>query len=149
MMHRILVMEDDGACCVALAEFLREAGHHVRCASDAETGLEALRHLPFDLLLLDVKIPEFNALPILKILRTRTTPIKVIAFTKDPVSIPPWENGRPVKTLQDMLDRIGAQALNARQWKNVNNKESRTPSRRGPISMTGRVKTGRSKRASY
>jgi CheY-like chemotaxis protein len=80
---RVLVIDDDRAVCDVVLHILRRAGFHAVGAYDGLTGLETARvHAP-DLILLDVKMPEFDGLQTLGRLRENpsTREIVVIAFT--------------------------------------------------------------------
>jgi two-component system, OmpR family, copper resistance phosphate regulon response regulator CusR len=55
---RILIIEDEKKTAAFLAKGLREAGFGVDIASDGETGLNAARDRKFDLLIVDVMLPE-------------------------------------------------------------------------------------------
>jgi CheY-like chemotaxis protein len=80
---RVLVIDDDRAVCDVVLHILRRAGFRAVGAYDGLTGLETARvHAP-DLILLDVKMPEFDGLQTLGRLRENpsTREIVVIAFT--------------------------------------------------------------------
>src|SRR5439155_1372662 len=55
---RILVIEDETKTAAFLAKGLREAGFVVDLARDGETGLERARAIRFDLLIVDVMLPN-------------------------------------------------------------------------------------------
>src|SRR6266705_6961811 len=55
---RILVIEDETKTAAFLAKGLREAGFVVDLAPDGETGLERARTTRFDLLIVDVMLPN-------------------------------------------------------------------------------------------
>jgi two-component system copper resistance phosphate regulon response regulator CusR len=55
---RILVIEDEKKTAAFLAKGLREAGFVVDLARDGETGLERARATRFDLLIVDVMLPN-------------------------------------------------------------------------------------------
>jgi two-component system copper resistance phosphate regulon response regulator CusR len=55
---RILVIEDEKKTAAFLAKGLREAGFVVDLAGDGETGLELARAAKFDLLIVDVMLPN-------------------------------------------------------------------------------------------
>ena len=55
---RILVIEDETKAAAFLAKGLREAGFVVDLARDGETGLERARAIRFDLLIVDVMLPN-------------------------------------------------------------------------------------------
>src|SRR5437773_9910797 len=55
---RILVIEDEKKTAGFLAKGLREAGFAVEIARDGETGLEKARAAKFDLLIVDIMLPN-------------------------------------------------------------------------------------------
>src|SRR6266487_4430564 len=55
---RILVIEDEKKTAAFLAKGLREAGFAVDLAPDGETGLEFTRTTKFDLLIVDIMLPN-------------------------------------------------------------------------------------------
>jgi two-component system copper resistance phosphate regulon response regulator CusR len=55
---RILVIEDEKKTAAFLAKGLREAGYVVDLARDGETGLDVARATRFDLLIVDVMLPN-------------------------------------------------------------------------------------------
>src|SRR5204863_7874223 len=55
---RILVIEDEKKTAGFLAKGLREAGFAVEIARDGETGLEKARANKFDLLIVDIMLPN-------------------------------------------------------------------------------------------
>jgi DNA-binding response OmpR family regulator len=61
-LHRILVVDDDQDTCRNLADILVDAGYSVTTAGDAANALASVRDAPFDLVLLDLKIPGTDGL---------------------------------------------------------------------------------------
>ncbi len=55
---RILVIEDEKKTAAFLGKGLREAGFVVDLARDGETGLERARAIKFDLLIVDIMLPN-------------------------------------------------------------------------------------------
>ena len=55
---RILVIEDEKKTAAFLAKGLREAGFVVDLAPEGETGLELARATKFDLLIVDIMLPN-------------------------------------------------------------------------------------------
>ena len=55
---RILLIEDEKKTAAFIAKGLSEAGYAVRTARDGETGLELASNSSFDLMLVDVMLPE-------------------------------------------------------------------------------------------
>ena len=61
MKARILVVDDDKVSCRLFTEVLEEEGHEVGNAYSGEEALERLRSEPYDLLLVDVRMPGTGA----------------------------------------------------------------------------------------
>jgi two-component system, OmpR family, response regulator len=68
---RILIAEDDAELAQGLAQSLREGGHAVDWVGDGLAADTALRGTPFDLLILDLALPEIDGFEVLKRLRSR------------------------------------------------------------------------------
>lgn len=63
---KILVIEDEKPICDLYVLILTKAGHQVKSAADGKAGLQVLEQESFDLLLLDIMLPEMNGLELLK-----------------------------------------------------------------------------------
>ena len=75
-MKRILLVDDDRALAGVVAAALTEEGFEVTQAHDGKAGLEAFTRGQFDLLLLDVLMPELDGLDVCRRVRkTSTVPI--------------------------------------------------------------------------
>ena len=59
-MASILVIEDDAELCVAVAEALKRDGHQVATARNGALGLRAFVADPFELVLVDMVMPEME-----------------------------------------------------------------------------------------
>jgi CheY-like chemotaxis protein len=82
---RILVAEDDPASLEMLQVYLESKGYEVGAAPDGNRALEMGASGEFDLLILDVHMPLYGGVEVLKMLRKRLLrhPIKIIALTAD------------------------------------------------------------------
>jgi len=79
----VLVADDDAATRDSIAETLRNEGFSVTTASDGKQALKLLAKSKFDVALLDVWMPRMNGLDVLKALRRKKAPPKVIAITSE------------------------------------------------------------------
>jgi len=79
---RILVAEDNPSNQRVLVEMLRRMGYRADCAADGRDVIEALERRSYDLIFMDVKMPEVNGIEATKEIRRRW-PIgpKIIAIT--------------------------------------------------------------------
>src|SRR6516162_7310655 len=86
----ILVVDDEVDTCRNLSDILTDLGYQVDMAHDGLTALEMARHKPYDVALLDLKMPGMDGLTLyreLRKLRAETVAIVVSAFAgKDTVS---------------------------------------------------------------
>jgi len=82
-MARILVVEDNPANMKLASLLLRNAGHEVLSAIDAESGLALARTEHPDLILMDIQLPGMDGLAATALLKQDplTTAIPVIAVT--------------------------------------------------------------------
>jgi DNA-binding response OmpR family regulator len=77
----VLVVEDDRMIAKGLGRALRQEGHAVDTVADGRSAAEALRAGSFDLVLLDLGLPERDGLEVLRELRARKDPTPVIILT--------------------------------------------------------------------
>jgi CheY-like chemotaxis protein len=84
MASTVLVVEDDRATRMGVAELLRGAGYEVTAVGTFEEGARILRTLPPDLLIADVRLGPFNGL---QLVISSPTPVPAIIMTgfADPV----------------------------------------------------------------
>jgi diguanylate cyclase (GGDEF)-like protein/PAS domain S-box-containing protein len=82
-MARILVIEDNQANMKLARILLRNAGHEVSCAVDAESGLTTARKEQPDLILMDIQLPGIDGLEATTLLKQSplTAAIPIIALT--------------------------------------------------------------------
>ncbi len=88
---KILVVDDDLLSRTVLSVNLTEEGYTVETAGNGRDGLLMLREKPFDLVLLDLLMPEMDGFDVLKIMkadaRLRHLPVIVISGEGDLASI--------------------------------------------------------------
>ncbi|MFZ5802826.1 MAG: response regulator transcription factor [Candidatus Omnitrophota bacterium] len=88
MKKRVLVMDDDEVLCEELAEALAAEGYGVDMAFDGIRGKAMIAKGNYDLVLLDIKVPHFSGLELLKNMKSyspETAVPKVAIFSADPV----------------------------------------------------------------
>jgi DNA-binding response OmpR family regulator len=69
MGHRILIIDDDERLCGMLQQYLGNAGYQVECLHTAREGIYTLKHKEFDLLLLDLMLPDGDGLDVCREIR--------------------------------------------------------------------------------
>ncbi len=82
-MEKILIAEDDRAIRFLVTEVLKGAGYSVDSAADGREALEKVNREKFDLMLLDIWMPNLNGLDVLAQLRGKPDAPRVIVMTAD------------------------------------------------------------------
>jgi two-component system response regulator QseB len=82
---RVLVVEDDRMIAKGLHTALKQDGYAVDGVSDGRSASEALRSSRFDVVLLDLGLPERDGLEVLRELRSRgdATPVIIVTARDD------------------------------------------------------------------
>jgi two-component system NtrC family response regulator len=80
-MAKILVIDDDGVLADMLLEQLTAAGHDAASAATLAAGLALLQQTPFDIVLLDVQLPDGNGLEYLPTITACASKPEVIIIT--------------------------------------------------------------------
>jgi len=81
---RILIIDDDERLCGMLQQYLGSAGYQVECQYTAREGIYDLKHKEFDLLVLDLMLPDGDGLDICRDIRGFThVPILMLTARGD------------------------------------------------------------------
>lgn len=118
----ILVVDDDVDTCANLSDILGDLGYRVDTAHDGHAALELVRQNPYDVALLDLKMPGMDGLTLyreIKKLRAGTVAIIVTAYassvtTSDAQSAGVWQViPKPVdfRSLLGLVDEALSQPL--------------------------------------
>ncbi len=83
----ILIIDDDENVRQSLAIILRRSGYAVSQAKNAANALESLDTSKFDLLFLDIQLPDLDGIELLSIIRKAHPNLQVIILTGTPLSI--------------------------------------------------------------
>lgn len=78
---RILVVEDEKALCDAIARSLRHLAYSVDCCHDGQTAIDLLAIETFDLVVLDLNLPEADGMTVLETLRETDHDTKVLILS--------------------------------------------------------------------
>jgi CheY-like chemotaxis protein len=77
----ILIVDDEGGIRESLGALLREDGYEIETAASAEDCLERLSHQRFDLVLLDVWLPQMDGLETLEKLQSQENAPMVVMIS--------------------------------------------------------------------
>jgi DNA-binding response OmpR family regulator len=80
----ILIIDDEASLRRTLARILQQAGFEVTTAASGQEGLAFLSQHSFDLVYLDIRMPDMNGLEVLKKIHSNFPELPVILFTAQP-----------------------------------------------------------------
>ena len=85
-MSNILVVDDEKVLGESIKDALASEGYQVKIASNGHIGFELISTEPFDLIILDVMMPEINGIDLCKKVREMNvlTPILFLTVNNDP-----------------------------------------------------------------
>ncbi len=83
---KVLIIDDEQMILDMYSESLKGAGFEVICATDGQTGISLAQEQAPDVILLDIIMPKYNGLDVLRDLRAndKTKDIKVYLLTNLP-----------------------------------------------------------------
>jgi DNA-binding response OmpR family regulator len=81
MKKRILVIDDDVSVRDALKKILNTSGYSVKLASDGREGADSLARDKFDLLVLDLDLPNVSGFDILDVAAERDASLPILILT--------------------------------------------------------------------
>lgn len=80
-MSRVLIIEDEYALAAALSTVVRRLGAEPVVAASGQGGIERAQKQRFDLVLLDIGLPDMSGLKVLSVLREQPEPPPVLIIT--------------------------------------------------------------------
>ncbi len=80
----ILIIDDEASLRRTLARILQQAGFEVTTAASGQESLAFLSQQAFDLVYLDIRMPDMNGLEVLKKIHSNFPELPVILFTAQP-----------------------------------------------------------------
>lgn len=80
-MARILVVDDEALVCKTIERALKKAGHKVLSAKTREELLECQKEGPFDLLVLDIHMPDIGPEEVINAMRAENPDLRVLVVT--------------------------------------------------------------------
>jgi DNA-binding response OmpR family regulator len=113
---RILVVDDEAAIRLTMDVLLRRHGYTVTTAASGEEALALIEQQPFDLLLLDLKMPELSGLDVARRAQEIQPAAKVLILTgssaiEGAIDVPGVDQfAYIIKTAspQEVLERVAA-----------------------------------------
>lgn len=78
---RVLVIDDEPAIVSGCKMILAEQGYHVESETSGERGLEKLLNASFDLVLLDIQLPNISGIDVLKTIKKEGLDLAVVIMT--------------------------------------------------------------------
>ncbi len=79
--NRVFVVDDEEALRTVLSSELEGEGYEVASAADGQEAIEILTNRVFDLILLDIKMPNVDGFEVLKFVKDRQPKTKVVMLT--------------------------------------------------------------------
>lgn len=79
--NRILVVDDEDTLRTVLSQELKSEGYDVETAADGLLALDAIKQNKFDLVLLDIKMPNMDGFEVLKYIKQNHQDLKIIMLT--------------------------------------------------------------------
>jgi two-component system response regulator AtoC len=80
MVH-ILAVDDDAVACLLLQEVLEKEGYRVSTATSGQEAIRLARDVPFDLAIVDIRMPEVSGIDVLKALKRINAQMPVLMTT--------------------------------------------------------------------
>ena len=77
----ILVVDDEDALRTVLSGELANEGYDVKAAADGDEAIGEVEKTPFDLVLLDIKMPRMNGFEVLKFIKEKHAQTKEVILT--------------------------------------------------------------------
>ena len=123
----ILIIDDEADVLASLDELMRSEGYQTATASTAAAGLEKLEKTPYDLVLLDISLPDSNGIDVLRTIKRDSPELPVIMITAYDSSqvafqasregaesyvTKPWDNDKLLLEIRNLLDRSRLQVEN-------------------------------------
>lgn len=119
-MVQILIVEDDASISNLIRSTLQNEGYACTCAMDGKVGADLMDSGHFDLILLDLMLPEISGYDLLEYIRPTGTPIIIISamgqvqdrirglrMGADDYLVKPFQVGELVARVESVLRRTG------------------------------------------
>ncbi len=83
-MAKVLVVDDEKSIRISLREFLRNDGHEVWIAEDADRAMALFDTEDFDVVVTDIIMPRITGVSLLKAIKEKSPHVQVILMTGEP-----------------------------------------------------------------
>ena len=80
-MARVLIVDDEEIARISLAEILRLEGYQTKAVGSGQAAVDLLRSTPFDVMILDLKMPGMSGMDVLRALVDTLDGLKIIVLT--------------------------------------------------------------------
>lgn len=80
-MAKVLIIDDDQSVCTVLSNLVSQIGHEPACRNTLTDGLQEVLSTPYDVVFLDVRMPDGSGLDILPDIRSTESSPEVIIMT--------------------------------------------------------------------
>lgn len=130
-MYNILVVEDDRSIANLIEMNLNNAGYHCECAYDGQQGADYIECKKYDLVLLDIMLPEVDGYELLEYIKPYGVPvifltargnvkdrIKGLKLGADDYIVKPFQIGELLARVEVIFRRYGKMSRNL-QFKEV------------------------------
>ena len=77
----ILAVDDDSVACELLREVLEQEGYQVSTATTGQVAIDLAREVPFDLAIIDIRMPDISGIEVLKALKRANAQMPVLMTT--------------------------------------------------------------------
>ncbi len=77
----VLIVDDDNGMTETLSDIFSEMGHEVSVAGDGFKAIKLVEARPYDLVLMDIKMPKMNGVETFRRLREVRPELKVVMMT--------------------------------------------------------------------
>ena len=149
-MLKILIVEDEKAISNLMFLSLKAEGYACTCAYDGREAADLLERKPYDLILLDIMLPEVDGYELLEYIRPTGTPvifitakgsvedrIRGLRLGADDYLVKPFQIGELTARVEALLRRMGKGAARLSLFGVDINTESRTVTKSGaPVELT-------------
>jgi len=79
--QKILIVDDVEDIAIVLRDFITKLGYEVKIVSDGQSALEIVKNENFDLVLLDLAMPQLDGIEVLKKIKVINKETKVVIIT--------------------------------------------------------------------